>query len=265
MPFSRGHTAQCADTQLRATKSVTILVCTPDVNSRLARRCINSIKKHTPSVDYELLIFDNGGFGSFHHPLEINRALEIARGDALVTIDDDVEVTAGWLEAMLDLAHPDVGIVGCVNLNSRRRARNTVRHAGGWFELDGTAVNHQNSIEKPIAVPFVCSSCSLIADKSLRLSLDYKKYYQEADLCLRCWETGKRVLVSPHRVYHYGQGQMEALGCNRDEILAATAEDLRTFRKNWVQSERLLKLYDRIRTLVDIPLPSAPQGDVTTG
>ncbi|MCP5054551.1 MAG: glycosyltransferase, partial [bacterium] len=177
--------------------SVTILVCTPDLNSELTVKCIESVKKYTPdTINYELLIFDNGKFGSFQHPLEINRAMDIARGDVLVTLDDDVEVTEGWLESMLKLARPDVGVVGCYQLNSQEHAKDTVRHVGGWVDGKGKVFHHTKKIKAPINVPFVGSACFLINDESLRFSLDYKKYYQEVDLCLRSWEKGKKVVVA---------------------------------------------------------------------
>jgi GT2 family glycosyltransferase len=174
----------------------------------------------------------------------------------LVTLDDDVELTEGWLVALLDIADDDVGIVGCVHLNSRSRAHGTIRHAGGWIGLDGMPKHHIAEIAEPIAVPYVCSACMLINDTSLRFSLEYEKYFQEAELCLESWQRGEKVLISPHRVYHYGQGQMEALGLKRDEILAQSAVDRATFCRRWIENDRLKLLYARIRDQVGIELPS---------
>lgn len=238
-------------TRRKTPMNATILVCTPDISSDLAQKCIRSVKEHT-QLPYELLIFENGKFGRFQHPLEINRALEIALGDVVVTLDDDVEVTEGWLEALLELATPDVGLVGNVHLNSRDTAKGTIRHTGGWIALDGSPKHHTEAITDPIAVPYVCSACMLINDKSLRFNLDYKKYFQEAELCLDSWKKGKKVLVSPHRIYHYGSGQMEQLGNSKSEILEASRIDQALFTQRWVDSGAMRALYEEIDEHLDI-------------
>jgi hypothetical protein len=234
--------------------TATILVCTPDINSELATTCIESIKQHTPDTHYELLVFENGRFGRFQHPLEINRALEIALGDVVVTLDDDVEVTDGWLEALLDLATPDVGIVGNVHINTRELLRDTIRHAGAYLGADGKAHHYQEPISSPVTVPFVCSACMLINDTSLRFDLTYKKFYQEADLCLKSWRKGKKVMVAPHRIYHYGHGQMESTGSSKEEINASADADRRIFEAKWIETGELERLYAQIRDKVDIPI-----------
>ena len=101
----------------RDTGKVSILVCSPDFDRPLAKKCLESIKAHTTGFEYELLSLENGKYGSFSHPEEINRAMDFARGEHFVTLDDDIEVTPGWLEALLVHSAPDVGAVGCVNLN----------------------------------------------------------------------------------------------------------------------------------------------------
>lgn len=236
-------------------ETVTILVCTPDIDSQITKRCIDSIKKHTNHIRYELLLFENGNLGQFQHPLEVNRVLEIALGDVVVTLDDDVELTHGWLEAMIALAAPDVGIVGCVNLNGRKELRNSIRSCGFYVDYDGNPHHYTQPINKPTAVPYCCSCCWLIVDKSLRFDLRYEKYFQEGDLCLRCWEKGKKVIVSPHSIYHLGQGQMEVLGFTMEQILKASKSDGKRFKTQWIDNGRMAAVYEKIRNVVDVPLP----------
>ena len=240
-----------ASARVKKPKSATILMCTPDLSSEFAQACIRSVKENT-SIPYELLVFENGKFGRFQHPLEINRAIEIALGDVVVTLDDDVELTEGWLESLMELATPDVGLVGNVHLNSRDTAKGTIRHTGGWIALDGSPKHHTAAITSPIAVPYVCSACMLINDKSLRFNLDYKKYFQEAELCLDSWVKGKKVMVSPHRIYHYGSGQMEQLGNSKSEILQASRVDQELFSRRWVESGAMRSLYEEIDSQLDI-------------
>lgn len=236
----------------------TILVCTPDKESALTKTCLDSLAQYTRGVNYELLLFDNGRFGRFQHAREINRALDIAQGDVFVTLDDDVELTEGWLEAMIEEARPDVGIVSCVNLyyDDRYRPRGSVRSAGVWMDYDGVAHHYQQPIETPIAAPASCSCCWLINDRSLRFDLRYEKYYQESDLCLRCWDQGKKVVIVPRGIYHRGQGQMESLGLDMDQIRAISGLDQQRFKAHWIDNGAMARVYEGIKDLVDIPLPT---------
>jgi hypothetical protein len=236
-------------------RSATILICTPDVNSELARRCVESVKRHTTGVPYELLIFENGRFGNFQHPREINRVLEVGLGDVVVTLDDDVEVTEGWLEAMLAAATPDVGIVGCVNLQGGAADPDHIRSVAVVVQPDGSAVHYRERITRPVAVPCCCSCCWLINDRDLRFDLRYEKYYQEGDICLASWERGKKVMVVPTGIYHMGQGQMEALGFTRDAISRISAADRGRFVQQWITTGRMQAVYDEIKDLVCTPLP----------
>lgn len=235
--------------------SASILVCTPDVNSDLARRCIESVKLHTKNVPYELLIFENGKFGNFQHPREINRVLDTALGDVVVTLDDDVEVTEGWLEAMMAAAQPDVGIVGCVNLQGGIAEPDRIRSVAVIVQPDGSAVHFRQPITQPVAVPCSCSCCWLINDRSLRFDLRYEKYYQEGDICLASWERGKKVIVVPQGIYHKGQGQMEALGLTRDAITKISNADRDRFIQQWITTGRMEAVYEKIAGVVCTPLP----------
>lgn len=237
-----------------AAKSATILICTPDVNSAITQRCIDSVRRYT-TTPYELLVFENGKFGSFKHAREINRALEVRNGDVFVTLDDDVEVTPGWLEALLALAQPDVGVVGCVHYDAREGNKNNpiIDHAGGIVAIDGSTSHYKQPLAKPATAPFACSACILINDKSLRFDLDYNKYYQDVDLSLQAWEKGKKVVIAPHAIYHYISGQMEMLGYDYQGKLRILAQDLEIFREKWIHNNRLRNLEAAIQGQLDIP------------
>lgn len=57
------------------------------------------IADHTP-VDYELIVVDNGsrprGF-----PVPMNQAMRAARGRVIIGLNDDCEVTPGWVEPLI--------------------------------------------------------------------------------------------------------------------------------------------------------------------
>lgn len=237
-------------------KKVSILICTPDVHSQLNQTCLSSIRQHTNGIAYELLLFENGQWGDFNHAHEMNRALETAQGDVLVCLDDDVEVTAGWLNALLALATPDVGIVGCVHWhNPSHTDYREISHSGGTLNLqDGAAVHDTHVIKSPITAPYACSACILINDMSLRFDTAYKKYYHDVDICLASWERGKKVVISPHPIYHTMNGQMQQMGITKEDIQQVSQADLKTFQKKWIDTGRLNQLSLKTRAHMDIAL-----------
>ena len=78
---------------------------------------------------------------------------------------------------------------------------------------------------------------------------------QEGDLRLQRWERGKKVVVIPHTIFHLGQGQMQALGLNTGEIRAVSAADRQRFKEHWIDNGKMKVIYDRIRSVVGVPLP----------
>lgn len=235
-------------------KKVSILICSPNFESDLAKSCMKSVREFTKGFEYELILIENGKFGSFNHASEINRGLDIARGQYFVTLDDDVEVTEGWLDSMLALAEPDVGAVGCVNLNLQDSHRGVVRHVGGFVRGDGTVYQHNKEDGRVIQTPYVCSSCMLILDRGIRFPEFYSKYYHEAHFCLDNWKNGKKVLVSPHQIYHYGGGTMEYLGHTREKINEISENDRIKFVDYWKQGNQLNKLYKKIKNDIHFPI-----------
>jgi glycosyltransferase involved in cell wall biosynthesis len=115
--------------------ALTVAICTRDRRSSLLR-ALASLARQKSSADWDVLVIDNGSAddtceavaalgGDFPVRLALvcepshglsharNRALREARGRAVVYIDDDVTLRAGWLEAHARaLAGPDVLATG---------------------------------------------------------------------------------------------------------------------------------------------------------
>ncbi len=113
--------------------SIVILTC----NQReLTRACLESIRKHTASP-YEVIVVDNAStdgtvadleqharesntykviFNSKNrgYPFANNQGIVASRGDFVILLNNDVVVTDGWLEGLIECArsHPRIGIVG---------------------------------------------------------------------------------------------------------------------------------------------------------
>jgi len=234
--------------------SVTILVCSPDIDSRLFRESCSSLKAHT-KVKYDLVVHETGKRGYFNHASELNRALASKTGNKFITLDDDVELTPGWDEALLDIADNDTGAVGCVNLNMRQSHKGTTRYVFSVFNNEGNVFPVNDPISEFSYSPYCCSCVMLINDDDVRFSEAYQKYYHEGDLCLELWEKGKVVKVSPHEIYHYGSGTMEELGYKSEDIKSISNSDRLVFKKKWIDTGRLREVYKVIQPLIDYKLP----------
>lgn len=124
-------------------------------NLDLTRRCLDSIFTHSPAKDYEIIVTDNAstdgshpclleltrssvpcsrleivhndrnaGFGEAH-----NHALTLATGQFFVVLNNDLEVTPGWLELLAAefARNPRLAIVGvrgtCCSLDDNALGR----------------------------------------------------------------------------------------------------------------------------------------------
>ena len=115
---------------------LSVVVCTRDRAPELARTLDGLTRARIPeALRWELLVVDNGstdatgdvlhGFGD-RLPVRVareprpglsiarNRALDEARGDALLWTDDDITVGADWIERYVEAlaAHPECGFFG---------------------------------------------------------------------------------------------------------------------------------------------------------
>ncbi|MGD0623673.1 MAG: glycosyltransferase [Thermodesulfobacteriota bacterium] len=136
----------------------------------LTRRCLEAIREKT-RTSYRLIVVDNGSeeetqrfLGSLASRPEwpgilirneqnrgyikaINQGLLISTAPYLCLLNNDIVVTEGWLERMIEFAesHPDAGLVNCLQNNDPGRslpqnlegyARSQVHGRGQWMELD---------------------------------------------------------------------------------------------------------------------------------
>jgi GT2 family glycosyltransferase len=151
-----------------------------------------------------------------------NAGAQMARGEIIVFLNDDVLVTAGFLDALLlELAHkPDVAIV-CPKILSLR--------ATGFFDYSGAAGGYLDAFGFPFArgrifgsiepdhgqynLPqdiFWASGCCFVMRASVfaivgGFSEAYFMQMEEVDLCWRVHAQGYRVRSIPaSTVLHYG-------------------------------------------------------------
>ena len=211
-----------------------ILICTPDSTSERFKRCYDSLQATTRGINYNLIVRDNRKSTKFNHAREIGKTIAITDGD-LITLDDDIELTCAWLEAMLDAVDPYTGIVA----TTEYKDANTLWRRGWYCDSEGTPLKWTGYIDAPRLVPAVSSCCMLITKQTRENGAwafpdsSYRKYYFDPDMCLQCWSQGLQVKVIPERCIHYGQQATRELCPNITSILN---QDRLRFKARWLDS-----------------------------
>jgi len=251
--------------------------------------CLTSMLAHTRLDDAEIIVFDdaspvptaqalagvsgvkffraaqNGGF------IESCRlGVEQARGEFLILLNNDVQVTQGWLENLLQVfrTHSDAGLVGARLVYPDGR----LQEAGGIVWQDGSAWNWGRG-DDPDRPPYrylrtvdYCSGACL----AIRMS-DWKQlsgfdkvyapaYYEDTDLAFRVRQMGKEVYYQPEaKIVHFegiSSGTDESSGVkrhqaiNRKTFLARWNSVLQSHRPNGQQAQREADRGARARVLV---------------
>lgn len=78
---------------------VSICVVSLNGHERL-HRLLDSLREHTSHIDYEVVIVESGS-RIRPYTRRMNRALRAGEGRIIVGLNDDVEVTAGWLDPLI--------------------------------------------------------------------------------------------------------------------------------------------------------------------
>lgn len=226
-------------------------------------RCLESIAFHGASITFEVLVVDDCTPGGT--PTELsgvegirlirnesnlgfigasNAGAASARGQFLVFLNNDTEVSAHWLDELVRTFEfrPDAGLVGSKLVYPDGR----LQECGGIVWRDGTARN-VGRLKDPDHHEFChlrevdyCSGASICVPSALFRELGgfdshfAPAYYEDADLAFRVRQAGKVVLVQPTSVvvHHEGisSGTDESTGTKRFQAINRVK-----FRERWAQ------------------------------
>lgn len=172
---------------------------------------VEYIRENFPSVVLSLLD-DNYGFC-----VPNNEGASIASGEYLVFLNNDTEVSRGWLRALVQPAVEDRDVVSCASRMLYYDRRDFINTAGGKITLigggfyRGYGARNGPLYDKPGYTGFGCAA-GVLARKDFFLSTggfdeDHFAACEEHDLGWKAWLYGYKVAYAPDAImYHRESG-----------------------------------------------------------
>jgi GT2 family glycosyltransferase len=238
------------DALLKDAPHVTIVIATRD-QCELLRRCVGGILHRTKYPRFDIIIVDNDSrdaatleyfrqlqcdsrvsIVSFPKPFNFsainNMAAEIAHGEILAIVNNDIDVIAPhWLAEMVGHAvNRDVGAVGA----KLYYPDDTIQHAGVVMGLSGVADHIFRRLLRsdpgplglamvPQDVSAVTGACMVMRRSVYRevggMDEAFMNDFNDVDLCLKLRDKGLRVIWTPNaELYHLESATRRDAGDN---------------------------------------------------
>lgn len=224
--------------------------------------CLASILEHTKDVSYEIIIADDVSsdatehLGEFAEHITIcrnetnqgflrncNHAAGRARGRYVMFLNNDTQVTPGWLKALVDLIEGDdsIGMVGSKLVYPDGR----LQEAGGIIWSDGSGWNYGRLDDPDKAEYNYVKDVDYISGAAILLSVDLWKeiggfddrfapaYCEDSDLAFEVRRHGYRVVYQPlSKVIHF-EGVSNGTDVNGEGLKRYQVENSEKLREKW--------------------------------
>ncbi len=224
--------------------------------------CLLSILEHTADVTYEVIIADdvstdatkeldryvenvvvcrnatNQGFLR-----NCNNAAKAARGRYVMFLNNDTQVTPGWLSSLVNLIESDssIGMVGSKLVYPDGR----LQEAGGIIWSDGSGWNYGRLDDPDKAEYNYVKDVDYISGAAILLSVDLWKqiggfddrfapaYCEDSDLAFEVRKAGYRVVYQPlSKVIHF-EGVSNGTDVNGTGLKRYQVENSRKLKEKW--------------------------------
>lgn len=221
-------------------------------------KCIESIRNHTIS-DYEIIVVDNAStdktveYLQQQSDLKIilnkdnmgyakgnNQGVELATGETILFLNNDVVVTEGWLDSLIETlyANEDVAMAGPVTNNISGQQLVSVDYDQRTLEgIHGFATEYckkksgkRKKVLRLVGFAIACKKSVLdeigLFDESFGIG-----NYEDDDLCLKALEKGYELYIAEDSfVHHYGSITFKESKVNYAELIRKNQEIL---HKKW--------------------------------
>lgn len=231
------------------TPLISIIVVTYN-NLQLTQACLASLAQHCREVRHEIIVVDNASSdgspeflagwaseapgrhlimnaGNRGFAAANNQGLAVARGDYLVLLNNDTEVTSGWLQAMLNhLKHdPSVGMIGPVTNNIGNEARIPIRYKDSQSMQQKARRYTLAHLGERFTIRTLAFFCVMMRrqvyatagplDEAFGLG-----FFEDDDYCRRVQQAGWKVVCAEDAfVHHQLSASFNKLGKERQALL----------------------------------------------
>lgn len=245
------------------TEAPTVSVIIPVYNQiNYTYLCLASILKHTGDIDYEVIIADDvstdatAELPKFAENVVIcrnetnqgflkncNQAAAAAKGKYLMFLNNDTQVTEGWLSSLVKLieSDPSIGMAGSKLVYPSGR----LQEAGGIIWEDGSGWNYgrMDDPEKP-EYNYV-KDVDYISGAAILLPADLWKqvggfdqrfapaYYEDVDLAFEVRKAGYRVVFQPLSVVIHFEGISNGTDVGGSGLKRYQVQNAAKFREKW--------------------------------
>ena len=239
--------------------SVAIVILTKN-HHQLLKSLLESIRTHTKSSNFEIVIVDNGSDHQstknlfethsdenkiehipynrpFNYSEAINLGAQSSESDLILFLNDDMLVCSDdWLDELTQwVIRPEIGVVGAKLL----RQNHTIQHAGIIMGLNGFAGHLYLNAPEHYQGLFgsadwyrnllaVTGACQMVRREVFMEVGGYDEAYTLAfgdiDFCLRVHNSGYRNLLTPFADIHHFEGQSRGYTTPTSDILKGLEE-----------------------------------------